>query len=250
MLARKSHADHVVAVAFHAQDHHQLHTFTMDASGNCGVLAAELQSIVTGGHQTMATFRDGVLNLDDQGMSFRKKVSTFANERFAEGCVLFKSLWIDDENATEEKKLQLEYFKVWDNEMRSSKVWVDILWLTLAAKMLGTGLQIYSPRRNMLTKCIDPIKPIDVFSVLSPFANGPTLKVLRVTSAVSTSAHYNLLLDAEEGGSLHYTYGVSPAGESDDTRFIMSRKGDEVRPALETAMTAMMAVELDELDYF
>ena len=35
------------------------------------------------------------------------------------------------------------------------------------------------------------------------------------------------------------------AGESDDTRFIMSRKGDEVQPALETAMKAKMAEELD-----
>ena len=53
--------------------------------------------------------------------------------------------------------------------------------------------------------------------------------------AVSTSAHYNLLLDAEEVDSLYFTYGVSPEGETDDTRFIMSRKGDEVQLALEAA---------------
>ena len=36
-----------------------------------------------------------------------------------------------------------------------------------------------------------------------------------------------------------------PAGESDETRFIMSRKGDEVELALEIAMKAKMAAELD-----
>ena len=61
-----------------------------------------------------------------------------------------------------------------------------------------------------------------------------------MTSAISTNAHYNLLLDAEEASSLQYTYGVSPDGETDETRFIMSRKGDEVQPALITAMEAKM----------
>ena len=56
-----------------------------------------------------------------------------------------------------------------------------------------------------------------------------------------------MLLDAEEASSLQYTYGVSPDGESDDTRFIMSRKGDEVQPALEAAMKAKMEEELDGL---
>ena len=71
-----------------------------------------------------------------------------------------------------------------------------------------------------------------------------------MTSAISTNAHYNLLLDADEASSIHYTYVASPDGETDDTRFIMSRKGDEVRPALEAAMKAMMAVELDKVDDF
>ena len=125
-------------------------------------------------------------------------------------------------------------FNVWDNEMRLLNVRVDILWLNLAAKMLNTNLRIYSPRWKKIgltTKCIDPIKPIDVLIVpLSSIADGPTLKVIRVTSAVSSNAHYNLLLDAEEVDSLHYTHGVSPAGESDDTRFIMSRRGDKILP--------------------
>ena len=72
------------------------------------------------------------------------KRSTFANKRFAEGCVWFKNLWIHDENATEEK--QREYFKEWDYGMRSMNAWVDILWLSLAAKMLNTNMRIYSPR--------------------------------------------------------------------------------------------------------
>ena len=46
---------------------------------------------------------------------------------------------------------------------------------------------------------------------LSSTVDGPTLKVTRVTSAVSTNAHFNLLLDAEEASSLQYTYGASPA---------------------------------------
>ena len=54
-----------------------------------------------------------------------------------------------------------------------------------------------------------------------------------------------MLLDAKEVDSLLYTYGVCPDGDSDDTRFIMSRKGGEVQPALETAMKAKMAAELD-----
>ena len=92
---------------------------------------------------------------------------------------------------------------------------------------------------------------MDVFDVpLSSSVGGPTLKVIRVTSAISTNAHYNLLLDAEEVFSLHYTYGASTDGETDDTRFIMSRKGDEVQPALEAAMKAKMTAELDELDDF
>jgi len=128
--------------------------------------------------------------------------------------------------------------------------WVDMLWLTLAAKMLNTNLRIYSPRwktSGSSTKCIDPIKPIDVCDVpLSSSVGGPTLKVTRVTSANSTCAHYNLLLDAEEASSIHYTYGASPDGETDDTRFIMFRKGDEVQPALKTAMKAKMAEELDD----
>ena len=84
-------------------------------------------------------------------------------------------------------------------------VWVDMLWLTLAAKMLNTNLRIYFPRwkkTGPMTKCIGPIKPLDVFNVpLSSIDNGPTLKVIRVTSAVSSNAHYNLLLDAEEAFS-------------------------------------------------
>ena len=71
-----------------------------------------------------------------------------------------------------------------------------------------------------------------------------------MSSAISTNAHYNLLLDAEEVSSLQYTYGASTDGETDDTRFIMSRKGDEVQPALEAAMEAKMTAELDELDDF
>ena len=81
---------------------------------------------------------------------------------------------------------------------------------------------------------------------LSSIVVGPTLKVIRVTSAISTNAHYNLLLDADEVDSFHYTYGASPDGETDDTRFIMSRKGDEVQPALVLAMEAKMAAELDD----
>ena len=42
----------------------------------------------------------------------------------------------------ETKEKKLEYFKDWDNEMRSLNFWVDMLWLTLAAKMLNTNLQI------------------------------------------------------------------------------------------------------------
>ena len=49
-----------------------------------------------------------------------------------------------DEHATEVK--QLEYFNKWDNEMLSMNAWVDILWLSLAAKMLNINLRIYSPR--------------------------------------------------------------------------------------------------------
>ena len=90
-------------------------------------------------------------------------------------------------NATKEKKL--EYFK--DNEMRSANVWVDMLWLTLAAKMLNTNLRIYSLRWKTTgpsTKRIDPIKPIDVCDVpLSSIENSPTLKVIRVTSSASRS---------------------------------------------------------------
>ena len=71
----------------------------------------------------------------------------------------------------------------------------------------------------------------------------PSLK-----KAISTNAHYNLLLGAEEASSPQYIYGVSPEGETDDARFIMSRKGDEVQLALEAAMKAKMAPELDVLD--
>ena len=223
----------------------------MDSSGNCGVLATEFHSILGEGHQALVTLRGGVFNLDDKGMSFRERVSKFAKECYSKGCALFKNLWFEDENATKEKKL--EYFNKWDNEMRSMNAWVDVLWLSLAVKMLNINLRIYSPRwkESGSTKRIDPNQPMDVFDVpLSSSVGGPTLKVIRVTSAISTNAHYNLLLDADEASSIHYTYGASPDGETDDTRFIMSRKGDEVQPALEAAMKAMMAVELDKLDDF
>ena len=225
--------------------------FPVDGSGNCGVLVTKFQSILAEGHQMMATLRDGVFNLDDKGMSFRERVSMFAKECFAQGSVLLKNLWIHDENATKQKKL--EYFNKWDNEMRSMNAWVDVLWLSLAVKMLNINLRIYSPRwkESGSTKRIDPNQPMDVFDVpLSSSVGGPTLKVIRVSSAISTNAHYNLLLDAEEVSSLQYTYGASTDGETDDTRFIMSRKGDEVQPALEAAMKAKMTAELDELDDF
>jgi len=106
----------------------------MDSSGNCGVLATELQSILSEGHQAMATHRGGVFNLDDKGMSFRERVSKYAKECYAKGCALFKNLWFFDEHATKEK--QLECFNKWDNEMLSMNAWVDILWLSLAVKML------------------------------------------------------------------------------------------------------------------
>ena len=213
---------------------HQLLMFSMDGSGNCGVLVTKFQSILAEGHQMMATLRDGVFNLDDKGMSFRERVSKFANECFAQGSGLLKNLWILDENATKEKKL--EYFNKWDNEMRSMNAWVDVLWLSLAVKMLNINLRIYSPRwkKSGSTKCIDPNQPMDVHDVpLSSSVGGPTLKVIRVTSAISTNAHYKLLLDAEEVSSLQYTYGASTDGETDDTRFIMFHKGDEVQTALE-----------------
>ena len=128
--------------------------------------------------------------------------------------------------------------------------WVDMLWLSLAVKMLNINLRIYSPRckgSGPTTKCIDPNKPMDVFNVpISSSAVG-TLKVVRVSSAISTNAHYNLLLDADEVSSLHYTYGESPGGETDDTRFIMSRRGDEVQPELEAALEAKLAAELDDI---
>ena len=90
--------------------------FSMDGSGNCGVLVTEFQSILAEGHQVMVTLRDGVFNLDDKGMSFRERVSKFAKECFAQGSVLLKNLWIHDENATKQKKL--EYFNKWDNVTR------------------------------------------------------------------------------------------------------------------------------------
>ena len=63
--------------------------------------------------------------------------------------------------------------------------------------------------------CIDPIKTIDVINVpLSSIVDGLTLKVIRVASAISTNAHYNLLLDVEEVGSLLFTYGASPLSSS------------------------------------
>ena len=68
-----------------------------------------------------------------------------------------------------------------------------------------------------------------------------------MSSAISTNAHYNLLLDAEEVSSLYYTYGASPGGETDETRFIMSRRGDEVQPELEAALKAKLAAELDDI---
>jgi hypothetical protein len=135
--------------------------------------------------------------------------------------------------------------------MRSMNAWVDVLWLSLAVKMLNINLRIYSPRwkESGSTKFIDPSEPIDVCDAsLSSSIGGPTLKVIRVTSAISTNAHFNLLLDAEEFNSLHYTYGASTGGETDETRFIVSRKGDEVQTALEAAMEAKMTAELDELD--
>ena len=49
----------------------------------------------------------------------------------------------------------------------------------------------------------------------------------------------------EEASSLQYTYGASTDGETDDTRFIVSRKGNEVQPALEAAMESKMAAELE-----
>ena len=58
-----------------------------------------------------------------------------------------------------------------------------------------------------------------------------------------TNAYWNLLLDADEASSIHYTYGASPDGETDDTRFIMSRKGKEVEPALKPAMKAKTKLE-------
>ena len=80
-------------------------------------------------------------------------------ECYAKGCVLFKNLWFHDENA--------RYFNEWDTKMSSLNVWVDMLWLTLAAKMLNTNLRIYSPRwkSGPTTMCIDPFKPIDVFKM-------------------------------------------------------------------------------------
>ena len=77
--------------------------------------------------------------------------------------------------------------------------------------MLNINLRIYTPRwkKSGSTKCIDPNQPMDVHDVpLSSSVGGPTLKVIRVTSAISTNAHYNLLLDAKEVDSLHYTYMV------------------------------------------
>ena len=57
-------------------------------------------------------------------------------------------------------------------------------------------------------------KHMDVHDVpLSSSVGGPTLKVIRVTSAISTNAHYNLLLDAEEVDFLHFTYGELDAFE-------------------------------------
>ena len=137
--------------------------------------------------------------------------------------------------------------------MRSMNAWVDILWLCLAVKMLNINLRIYSLRwkKSGSTKSIDPNQPMNVQDVpLSSPVGGPTLKVIRVTSAISTNAHYNLLLDDEEVDSLHYIYGASTGGVTDETRFIVSRKGDEVQTALEAAMEAKMTAELDELDDF
>ena len=98
------------------------------------------------------------------------------------------------------------------------------------------------------TKCINPIKPIDVYDVpLSSIVDSPTLKVIRVTSAIST-CDYNLLLDDKEASSSESDdcrFIMSRKSESDDCRFIMSRKGDEVEPALETAVKVKMAA-----DYF
>jgi len=73
--------------------------------------------------------------------------------------------------------------------------------------MLNINLRIFSPRwkkSGSSSMCIDPIKPIDVCDVpLSSMVDAPTLKVIRVTSAISTNAHYNLLLDKIVGRGLH-----------------------------------------------
>ena len=78
--------------AQYLHNHHRLLMFSMDGSGNCGVLTTQFQSILAEGHQVMVTLRDGVYNIDDKGMSFRERVSKYAKERFAKGCALFKNL--------------------------------------------------------------------------------------------------------------------------------------------------------------
>ena len=76
-------------------------------------------------------------------------------------------------------------------------------------------------------------KKIDVLNVpLSSIDNGPTLKVIRVTSCDFCGFFkrpLQLTSRDKEAFSLHYTYGVSSTGESDDTRIIMFRKGDGAR---------------------
>ena len=50
------------------------------------------------------------------------------------------------------------------------------------------------------TNCIDPIKPL--MYVMCPCPRSwPTLKVTRVTSAVSSYVHYNMLLVADGASS-------------------------------------------------
>ena len=118
-------------------------------------------------------------------------------------------------NVADERKLK--YFNEWDNEMRSLNVWVDILWLTLAAnvtaKMLNTSLRICSPRwkkTGPTTKCIDPIKPIDVYDV-PLFSNvvGPTNPVGTTTRA-KLSYCYPSEQKQQTGNTLQPTGNIWP----------------------------------------
>ena len=183
----------------------------VEAQGACGAICASIATAVHknthAAHCIINTDEHKIqrLSLRDNSKGYRQLISDHSQTKFDRDKGFFEELYFGMAHNSDEDKRNLvnEWIKgLTDNP----NAYVDHLWLDLAADYMNADLCIYEFNwiQTNNTKVLNPREPIKRFQ---PYGrqlknNGNVLRVMNITSAISTNTHFDLLLTQQENQSL------------------------------------------------